>query len=118
MDFEVFRDFCLSLKGVTEGMPFGPTVVVFKVCDKMFALLPMDIENAQANLKCDPERAIELRDKYPELILPGYHMSKVHWNTVLVHALPDSMCRELIQHSYELVVASFSKKQKELYGSL
>lgn len=113
MDIEAYRDYCLAKKGVTEHFPFDNRTLVFKVMNKMFALT--DVEDFDGvNLKCDPERAIELREQY-EQIKPGYHMNKQHWNTVTAHELPDAFVKELIDHSYELIVASLTKKlQREL----
>ena len=115
MNIDTFRDYCLHKKGVTEGLPFGPDTLVFKVMGKMFALVGLDEVPLRANLKCDPERALELRDRY-EGVLPGYHMSKVHWNTVKINSdVPDALFYELIDHSYELVVQKLPKKiQKTL----
>lgn len=116
MDIEIFRNYCLAKKGVTEGLPFGPDNLVFKVMGKMFALASLDEVPLKVNLKCDPDRAVELREEYPEEILPGYHMNKMHWNTVVVEGhLPHSLVFELIDHSYNLVKESLTKKlQKEL----
>ena len=116
MNIEAFRDYCLSKKGVTESLPFGPDVLVFKVMDKMFALCALEKMPATANLKCDPERAIELREEYDGLITAGYHMSKKHWNTVeLERNIPADLLLELIDHSYNLVVQGLTKKvQAEL----
>ena len=103
MNIESFRDFCLSKKGVTEEFPFDELTLVYKVMGKMFALT--DVDNFKSiNLKCDPERAMELREKY-HAILPGYHMNKKHWNTVEIDgSISDTFLEELIMHSYELVV--------------
>jgi predicted DNA-binding protein (MmcQ/YjbR family) len=105
-------DLCLSLPGAEETLPFGPDVLVYKVREKMFALtVPGDFPS-RLNLKCDPARAISLRENH-EAIIPGYHMNKKHWNTVLLDgSIPSSLIRELIVHSYDLVVASLSKKQR------
>ena len=112
MDFEAFRDRCLTLPGVTEGFPFGPDVLVFKVAGKMFALLALEAIPPTANLKCDPERAIELRDAY-DGITPGYHMNKQLWNTLtLDRSLDRELVWELVQHSYDLIVASLTKKAR------
>ena len=117
MNLEVFREYCLAKKGVTEGLPFGPGVLVFKVMGKMFALASLDRQPTQANLKADPERIPELREQYDGRIVPGYHMSKAHWNTVYLEQLPPKLVRELIDDSYELIVASLPKKvQQELAG--
>lgn len=116
MNIEAFREYCLSKKGVTESLPFGPDVLVFKVMGKMFALCALEKMPATANLKCDPERAIALREEYDGLITAGYHMSKKHWNTVeLERNIPADLLLELIDHSYNLVVSGLTKKvQAEL----
>ncbi len=112
MNIEELREFCISKKGVTEHFPFDEVTLVFKVGDKMFALTNLDGEPS-VNLKCDPERAIELREHYPSII-PGYHMSKVHWNTILMDGLvPDKLISELIDHSYNLVFESLPKIKRE-----
>src|SRR5437868_2567040 len=85
MDLAKFREYCLSKPQTTEGTPFGPDVVVFKVGGKMFALASLDEVPATANLKCDPDLALELRDRY-EQVRPGYHMNKKHWNTIDIEA--------------------------------
>ena len=109
MDIESFRDFCITRAGVTEEFPFDDKVLVFKVMNKMFALVDVDLFES-ANLKCDPERALQLREQYAG-IKPGYHMNKKHWNTVMMDGtVPDTLIEELIDHSYELVVAGLSKK--------
>jgi predicted DNA-binding protein (MmcQ/YjbR family) len=115
MNYETIRAYCLSKPATTEGLPFGPGTLVLKVADKMFALLPLDEpERLSVNLKCDPEKAEELREAYPDAILPGYHMSKKHWNTVLLNeGLQHKLVQELIDHSYQLVVDSLPKKVRE-----
>jgi len=111
MDIEEFRDHCISKPGVTEETPFGPDTLVFKVRGKMFALC--GFEFLSFNVKCEPEKAIELREQYPEVI-PGYHMSKKHWNTVSVTGnIPNSLLRNWIDDSYSLVAASLPKKHRE-----
>lgn len=112
MDIEAFRDYCLAKKGATEKLPFGPDVLVFKVMGKMFALCALDRLPSQVNLKCDPDRCAELREEYDGLIIPGYHMSKTHWNTLFVESLSPQLITELIDHSYDLVVAKLTKKAK------
>ncbi|HEY1047013.1 MAG TPA: MmcQ/YjbR family DNA-binding protein [Bacteroidia bacterium] len=113
MDIEQFRSYCLHMPGSTEDTPFGPDTLVFKVKGKMFALCSID-EFGSVNLKCDPERSIELREKFPQ-ITPGYHMNKQHWNSVVLEGLPHDFIKELIRHSYSLVKDSLSKKlQKEI----
>jgi len=106
---------CLSLPHVEETTPFGPDVLVYKVGGKLFALTVPEDFPARVNLKCAPERAVELRDEYPG-ITPGYHMNKRHWNTVLLDgSVPSRLVRELIEHSYQLVVASLpARMRKEL----
>jgi predicted DNA-binding protein (MmcQ/YjbR family) len=113
MTIDVFYEYCLSKKGVTEHFPFDEDTLVFKVGGKMFALSSLkewESNNPSVNLKCDPERAMELRGQFDD-IQPGYHMSKVHWNTVKVNgSLPDAFLKELIDHSYDLVFKSLTKK--------
>lgn len=118
MDIERFREICLSKKGVTEGFPFGPDVLVFKVMGKMFALSALDRPPHKVNLKCDPERAIELREEWDGSISPGYHMNKKHWNTVQIEALPDELLLDLTEHSYHLIVDSLPKKTKAQWEAL
>jgi predicted DNA-binding protein (MmcQ/YjbR family) len=111
MNIEEFRDYCILKAGVTEETPFGPDTLVFKVGGKVFALTDL-VTFTSINLKCDPERAIELRERY-HAIKPGYHMNKKHWNTVLIdNSLNDPLIKELIDHSYELVVAGLPKNKK------
>jgi predicted DNA-binding protein (MmcQ/YjbR family) len=109
-------DYCLNLKGTTEHFPFDEDTLVFKVGGKMFALTSLsDWENGKPgiNLKCDPERALELRAEY-DGIQPGFHMSKTHWNTITIKSdVPAKLLRDLITHSYDLVFASLTKKVKE-----
>jgi predicted DNA-binding protein (MmcQ/YjbR family) len=112
MNIEEFREFCISQKGVTEELPFGPDTLVYKVIGKIFALTGLDSEIFKVNLKCDPDFAIELREEF-DYILPGYHMNKKHWNTVNAEICPTKQLKELTEHSYNLVVASLTKKQKE-----
>lgn len=110
MNVEAFREYCLSKKGVEETFPFDEVTLVFKVMGKMFALTGLDNEHFTINLKCDPEWAIELREEHPE-IQSGFHMSKVHWNTVDCEgALDDVFLCKLIDHSYDQVVKSLPKK--------
>lgn len=119
MNIEEFREYCLSKKGVEETFPFGEDTLVFKVMGKMFALTGLETHPASANLKCDPERAIELREEFDGLIRPGYHMNKVHWNTVeLERNIPHELLTELIDHSYNLVVKSLTKKLQAELASL
>jgi predicted DNA-binding protein (MmcQ/YjbR family) len=109
MDAVEFREYCLGKPNTTEGMPFGETVLVFKVAGKMFALMSLDELPATANLKCDPDLALDLRDRY-EQVRPGYHMNKKHWNTVAIDSgIPEPELRRMIDHSYDLVVQSVPK---------
>lgn len=113
MNIQQLYEFCLSKKGVTEHFPFDEDTLVFKVGEKMFALTSLsnwEKGNPSINLKCNPKEAIELREKF-EGINPGYHMSKIHWNTVAINDdVPDKKVSHLINHSYELVFSSLSKK--------
>lgn len=112
MNPESLREYCLNQPAVTEEFPFDEQTLVFKVKGKMFALTDVD-SFASITLKCDPERAIELREQH-DSILPGYHMNKQHWNTVLLDgSLPDNLVKELILHSYQLVVAGLPKRIRE-----
>lgn len=112
MNIEEFREYCIQKKGVTEAFPFDKNTLVFKVMGKMFALADVDLFES-INLKCDPERAIELREQF-QGVLPGYHMSKIHWNTVLVDAdVSDKLLFQMIDDSYHLVANSLTKKLKE-----
>jgi predicted DNA-binding protein (MmcQ/YjbR family) len=112
MNIEDYRDYCLLKPGVTEGFPFDEHVLVFKVMGKMFALTDID-EFEFINLKCEPDRAIELREGNPG-ITPGYHMNKQQWNSVSTDgSVSNPLLIELIDHSYELIVASLSKKLRD-----
>jgi len=115
MNLSQFQEYCLSLPGVTEEFPFGDEILVYKVCGKVFAL--SGLSNFESiNLKCDPEEAVELRERY-EGVIPGYHMNKKHWNTVDVHSgIPNKLLLEWIRNSYNLVVASLPKKEREKLG--
>ena len=109
MDLENFREHCLNKPRVTESTPFGEDVLVFKVAGKMFALAALDEIPVTVNLKCDPDLALELRDRY-EQVRPGYHMNKKHWNTVEIDSgISDTELRKMIDHSYDLVVKSLPK---------
>lgn len=118
MNIEAFRAFCLAKKGVTEGFPFDGNTLVFKVMGKMFALAALERLPPQVNLKSDPEYALQLREEYDGAIIPGYHMSKVHWNTILLEQVPPQLITHLINHSYDLVVSKLTKKLKEELNSL
>lgn len=109
MNIEELRDYCLSKPDSEETFPFGEDTMVFKVNGKMFLLTGLEYSPAQFNVKCDPELAIELRERYP-CVQPGYHMNKQHWNTVICDgSVNDSIYRQWIDHSYDLVAASARK---------
>ena len=111
MSPETLREFCLSLKAVTESFPFDDDALVFKVMGKMFALT--SLEDRTLSVKCDPEKAIVLREQYPS-VTPGYHMSKKHWNTIQLNgSIPDTLIREWIVDSYRLVAAGLTRKQRD-----
>jgi len=114
MHVEAFREYCLSKPGTTESFPFDEHTLVFKVLNKMFALTGLQRTPFAINLKCDPERAIQLREEYEE-IQPGYHMNKKLWNTVDCEGeVSDILLYELIDHSYDLVVKSLPKSKRAL----
>jgi len=114
MDLAQFREYCLSKSRATEGMPFGPDVLVFKVGGKMFALAALGEVPTAVNLKCDPDLALDLRDRY-EQVKPGYHMNKKHWNTVEIDSgIPDAELRKMIDHSYDLVARSLPKPRTKV----
>ncbi|OGS74199.1 MAG: MmcQ-like protein [Flavobacteria bacterium RIFCSPLOWO2_12_FULL_35_11] len=116
MNIEEFREYCLSKNHVTESFPFDEETLVFKVAGKMFALAGLEHHPATVSLKCDPEKALELREEYDE-ITPGYHMNKMHWNTVIIDGnLSHKLIRELIDDSYNLVVKGLPKKQQKDFG--
>jgi len=112
MNVESFRTYCLAKKEVTESFPFDEVTLVFKVAGKMFALTSLDSLEFSVNLKCDPERALALREEYTS-VTPGFHMSKKHWNTLRVDGSFDlKLFMELVDHSYDLVVQSLTKKKR------
>ncbi|MPY63992.1 MmcQ/YjbR family DNA-binding protein [Streptomyces spongiae] len=107
------RAFCLSFNAAEEDFPFRPEISVFKVLGKMFALSTLDARPLTVNLKCDPEDAVRLRTEHEGLIIPGWHMNKRHWNTVTVDGeLPDRVVRELVEDSYDLVVAGLPRAER------
>jgi predicted DNA-binding protein (MmcQ/YjbR family) len=113
MNAEELREYCLSLKGVTEDFPFDEETLVFKVADKMFCLINLDGQ-LSVNLKNEPDKNIELREQYNS-IKPGYHMSKIHWNTVEIDgSLPDDLVKTLIDESYDLVVMKLKRHEQQL----
>jgi len=112
MDIEKVRKYCLKKKKATEGLPFGEDVLVFKVMNKMFCLANLNPPHT-INLKCVPELAIELRERY-DAVIPGYHMNKTHWNTIALNgSVADKEILNWIDHSYELIVASLPKEERE-----
>lgn len=112
MDIESLRNYCLSKQAAEETLPFGPDTLVYKVGGKIFLICSMNAEPLQFNVKCDPEKVIELRERY-ECVQPGYHMNKKHWNTILVDgSVSNSMLKEWIDDSYELIVDSLPAKAK------
>ena len=118
MNIEELREYCLSKKGSSEDFPFDENTLVFKVKGKLFALISLKKWEAgehKINLKCDPEKAIEYREKYPEDVFPGYHMNKKHWNTIVVDGpqLSYKSIQHFINHSYELVVSKLPKSHRQ-----
>jgi predicted DNA-binding protein (MmcQ/YjbR family) len=112
MNVEELREYCISKKGVTESFPFDEVTLVFKAMNKMFALLSLD-GDLSINLKCDPEKAIQLREEFPA-VQPGYHMNKKHWNTVNVDAsISDQQIKQWIDDSYMLIIKSLPKKVQQ-----
>lgn len=112
MDIETLREYCLQKKEAREGFPFGETTLVFSVRGKMFLLVSLDNPVLRFNVKCNPDKAVELREQY-EAIIPGYHMNKKMWNTVIVDgSLPLRLIREMIDDSYKLVVKTLPKKDQ------
>ncbi len=110
MNIETLRDYCLSKPGAEETLPFGPDTLVYKVNGKVFLLVGLDSEDLRFNVKCDPDKAIELRDEY-SCVLPGFHMNKKHWNTVVVDgSVSNALLKEWIDHSYTLVAFKAKKK--------
>lgn len=116
MDIETFRNYCLSKKQVTESFPFDTETLVFKVAGKMFALAGLENKPTTANLKCGPARAVELRETHPE-ITPGYHMNKIHWNTVNIEGnLTNEFIKTLIDDSYNLIIGGLPKNKRQEFG--
>ena len=112
MTIDFIRDYCLAKQGVEESLPFGPDVLVFKVNGKIFLLLQLQSSPIQFNVKCNPDKAVELREQY-DCVLPGYHMNKKHWNTiVLTNEVTKSLLCEWIDDSYMLIAKRQIKKNK------
>jgi predicted DNA-binding protein (MmcQ/YjbR family) len=113
MNIEGLRLYCLSQKATTEDTPFGPDTLVFRVMGKIYGLISLDLVECRINLKCNPDFAIELREKHPDHIIPGYHMNKQHWNTVYTErGLDTKIIKELVDHSYDLIVQSLPKAKR------
>lgn len=111
MNGEDIRNYCISKNNVTESFPFDETTLVFKVMNKMFLLVALDECPVRFNSKCNPEKALELREQYPDAVLPGYHMNKKHWNTIICNGvLKDKFTKQLIDDSYNLILNSLPKK--------
>lgn len=118
MTHESIRDYCLRKNGVTEEFPFDSDTLVFKVMNKMFLLTSLETLPVRINLKCDPERAVELREKY-QAVFPAFHMNKTHWNSVQDDgSIPQNEIRQMIDHSYQLVVAGLPKKIRQQLDNL
>ena len=116
MDLETIRKYCLEKKSTTESFPFGESTLVFKVSGKVFLLLGLDNQPLQFNVKCDPEKAEELREEYSS-VTPGFHMNKKHWNTVILDGqIPVRKIREMIDDSYELVARSLPLTERKKLG--
>ncbi len=113
MDIEQLRDYCLLKQGVEETLPFGPDTLVYKAAGKMFLLAGLNDETLRFNVKCDPDKAIELREQFP-CVLPGYHMNKKHWNTIVVDgSVSAKQLKEWIDNSYSLIIDSLPKKLRD-----
>ncbi|WP_421830892.1 MmcQ/YjbR family DNA-binding protein [Larkinella sp.] len=113
MNIETLRNYCLSKPGANESFPFGEDILVFKVGGKVFALTSLEARPLSVNLKCNPELAVELREQY-DAVRPGYHMNKVHWNTVLINGtIREIDLKTWIDHSYDLIVASLPKTVRQ-----
>jgi predicted DNA-binding protein (MmcQ/YjbR family) len=116
MNVEELRTYCLKKPATSEGFPFDEKTLVFKVSGKMFALVPLENSELRVNLKCDPDLAIKLREEHHS-VLPGYHMSKTHWNTVVIDgSVDDDTIKEWIDLSYHLVASKLPKKEREKLG--
>ena len=117
MHADDIREYCLSKKGVTESFPFDNDTLVFKVSDKMFLLLALEKKPLSMNVKCDPESSLILREEFPHHVLPGYHMNKMHWNTIHFNEdVSDTLMYSLIDHSYEMVAGKLPAKIRKTLG--
>lgn len=117
MDIESLREYCLSKPAAEETLPFGPDTLVYKVGGKIFLICSLNSETFRFSVKCDPEKVIELRERY-DCVQPGYHLNKKHWNTIFVDGtVSNSMLKEWINDSYDLIVASLpAKARNQLKG--
>ena len=113
MNVEEIRNYALKKEDVTESFPFGEETLVFKTNNKIFLLMGLDALELSFNVKCDPGRAIELRETYPDNVLPGFHMNKKHWNTIVVGGLKAALIKDMIDHSYELVQPKRKNKKAQ-----
>lgn len=114
LNIEQIRDYCIKKKAVTEEFPFDEETLVFKVAGKIFLLASLETIPLQINIKCDPEKATELREKY-DSVIPGYHMNKNHWNTIIIDGtVPERKLLEWIDDSYSMVVAGLTKTQRKI----
>ena len=117
MTADSLRRWCLARPSAVEEFPFGPETSVFKVEKKLFAISALGASPLKVSLKCEPELAEELRGSYPDAIAPGYHLNKRHWNTVLCDGtLPDAMVRDMVEDSYDLIVAAMPRAVRERLG--
>jgi predicted DNA-binding protein (MmcQ/YjbR family) len=117
MNIEELRDYCISKPAVTESFPFDENTLVFKVAGKMFLLTDL-VDAFSMNIKNTPEKVIELKEQYPS-VLPGYHMSKIHWITVIIDGMiADHLLKQWIDESYNLIVSGFSGKEKKLFAEM
>lgn len=116
MNIEEIRDYCLSKPNTTEDTPFDEDTLVFKVGAKIYALMNMSALPIRVNLKCDPEKAVELRENNPDTIIPGYHMNKKHWNTIYTDEFELDFVQQMVDHSYGLVASSLTKKVRSELG--
>ena len=115
MNIESLQQYCLSKTGVEETLPFGPATLVYKVGGKVFLLTSLDAEDFRFNVKCDPDLAQELREQY-SCVLPGFHMNKKHWNTIIVDgSVSTKILKEWIDHSYNLIADSLPKKLRDQF---
>ena len=117
MNIEELRDYCIAKAAVTESFPFDESTLVFKVAGKMFLLTDL-VDAFSMNIKNTPEKVIELKEQYPS-VLPGYHMNKIHWVTVMIDGtITDNLLKQWIDESYDLIVAGFSRKEKSLFAEM